>query len=71
MSMEAKTPARGRRLIVLLPLLIFLGLAGLFLTQLLSGRDTSEVPSALIGLPAPQTNLPALEGMNLSGLDSR
>ncbi|RUU09790.1 DsbE family thiol:disulfide interchange protein, partial [Mesorhizobium sp. M6A.T.Ca.TU.002.02.2.1] len=28
MSIEAKTPARGRRLIVLLPLLIFLGLAG-------------------------------------------
>ncbi|TIY09801.1 MAG: DsbE family thiol:disulfide interchange protein, partial [Mesorhizobium sp.] len=42
MSMQTETPARARRLIVLLPLLIFLGLAGLFLTQLLSGRDTSE-----------------------------
>jgi cytochrome c biogenesis protein CcmG/thiol:disulfide interchange protein DsbE len=71
MSMETQTPARGRRLIVLLPLLVFLGLAGLFLSQLLSGRDISEVPSALIGLPAPQTNLPALEGSNLPGLDSR
>ena len=70
MSMENETPAR-RRLIVLLPLLIFLGLAGLFLAQLLSGRDVSEVPSALIGLPAPQTNLPALEGINLPGLESK
>ncbi|TGQ43789.1 DsbE family thiol:disulfide interchange protein [Mesorhizobium sp. M00.F.Ca.ET.216.01.1.1] len=71
MSTQTGTPARGRRLIVLLPLLIFLVLAGLFLAQLLSGRDVSEVPSALIGLPAPQTNLPALEGTNLPGLDSR
>ncbi|TIS58620.1 DsbE family thiol:disulfide interchange protein [Mesorhizobium sp.] len=71
MSTQTGTPARGRRLIVLLPLLIFLVLAGLFLVQLLSGRDVSEVPSALIGLPAPQTNLPALEGTNLPGLDSR
>lgn len=71
MSTENETPVRGRRLIVLLPLLIFLGLAGLFLAQLLSGRDVSEVPSALIGLPAPQTNLPALEGINLPGLESK
>lgn len=70
MSMETETPARGRRLIVLLPLLVFLGLAGLFLSQLLSGRDISEVPSALIGLPAPRTSLPPLEGSNLPGLDS-
>lgn len=70
MSMETQTPERRRRLIVLLPLLVFLGLAGLFLSQLLSGRDISEVPSALIGLPAPQTNLPPLEGSNLPGLDS-
>lgn len=71
MSMDNETPVRGRRLIVLLPLLIFLGLAGLFLAQLLSGRDVSEVPSALIGLPAPQTSLPALEGINLPGLESK
>ena len=71
MSMDTETPARGRRLIVLLPLLVFLGLAGLFLSQLLSGRDESEVPSALIGLPAPKTSLPALQGTNLPGLDSK
>ncbi|ESY90084.1 DsbE family thiol:disulfide interchange protein [Mesorhizobium sp. LNHC229A00] len=67
---ETPTPAR-RRLFVYLPLLVFLGLAGLFLSQLLSGRDASEVPSALIGLPAPRTNLPPLEGSNLPGLDSK
>ncbi|MER8431851.1 DsbE family thiol:disulfide interchange protein [Mesorhizobium caraganae] len=72
MSTESETPAPPRRrLIVLLPLLVFLGLAGLFLLQLLSGRDEAEVPSALLGLPAPQTNLPALEGSNLPGLDSK
>ncbi|ESX13387.1 MULTISPECIES: DsbE family thiol:disulfide interchange protein [unclassified Mesorhizobium] len=72
MSTETETPASPRRrLIVLLPLLVFLGLAGLFLSQLLSGRDEAAVPSALIGLPAPQTNLPALEGSNLPGLDSK
>ncbi|TPK02859.1 DsbE family thiol:disulfide interchange protein [Mesorhizobium sp. B2-5-9] len=70
MSTGTETPAR-RRLFVFLPLLVFLGLAGLFLSQLLSGRDVSEVPSALIGLPAPRTNLPPLEGSNLPGLDSK
>jgi cytochrome c biogenesis protein CcmG/thiol:disulfide interchange protein DsbE len=70
-SNETEAPAPRRRLFVLLPLLVFLGLAGLFLSQLLSGRDTSEIPSALIGLPAPQTNLPPLEGVNLPGLDSK
>ncbi|MBZ9675317.1 DsbE family thiol:disulfide interchange protein [Mesorhizobium sp. ES1-1] len=72
MSSETETPPpAGRRLFVLLPLLIFLGLAGLFLSQLLSGRDVSEVPSALIGQPAPPTKLPALQGSNLPGLDSK
>ncbi|KAA3451259.1 DsbE family thiol:disulfide interchange protein [Mesorhizobium sp. SARCC-RB16n] len=72
MSTETETPTpTRRRLFVFLPLLVFLGLAGLFLSQLLSGRDVSEVPSALIGLPAPQTSLPPLEGSNLPGLDSK
>ncbi|TPI30431.1 DsbE family thiol:disulfide interchange protein [Mesorhizobium sp. B3-2-1] len=72
MSSETETPPpTRRRLFVFLPLLVFLGLAGLFLSQLLSGRDVAEVPSALIGLPAPQTSLPPLEGSNLPGLDSK
>ena len=67
-TQERKPP---RRLLVLLPLLVFLGLAGLFLAQLLSGRDVSTIPSALIGHPAPATSLPPLEGLSLPGLDSK
>jgi cytochrome c biogenesis protein CcmG/thiol:disulfide interchange protein DsbE len=71
MSVEPATDAKPkRRLFVLLPLLIFLGLAGVFLAQLLSGRDGTEIPSALIGQPAPATQLPSLEGSGLPGLDS-
>src|SRR5690606_10567481 len=64
-------PASRRRLMLLLPLLVFLGLAGLFLLQLLSGRDLTAIPSALIGQPAPATHLPPLEGMDLPGLDTK
>ena len=53
-----------------LPLLLFLALSAVFLMQLFSGKDTSLVPSALIGRSAPQTDLPPLEGMNLPGLSS-
>ena len=54
----------------LLPLLLFLALAGVFLLQLLSGRDESAIPSALIGAQAPQTALPPVDGMGLPGLES-
>ncbi len=70
MSVDSQKPARPRKLFVLLPLLLFLALAGLFLTQLLSGRDLTAVPSALIGQMAPKTELPPLEGMSLPGLNS-
>ncbi|MFC3206940.1 DsbE family thiol:disulfide interchange protein [Aquamicrobium soli] len=71
MSVEPATEAKPRRrLLVLLPLLVFLGLAGVFLAQLLSGQDGTEIPSALIGQPAPATQLPPLEGSGLPGLDS-
>jgi len=71
MSMKAEEQEnRSRPWLVLLPLAVFLLLAGIFLAQLLSGRDNQTIPSALIGQPAPQTNLPPLEGMNLPGLDS-
>ncbi|MCO5071573.1 MAG: DsbE family thiol:disulfide interchange protein [Rhizobiaceae bacterium] len=63
-------PKQKRTLLVLIPFLVFAGLAILFLAQLLSGRDASVVPSALIGSPAPQTDLPPLEGLNLPGLSS-
>jgi cytochrome c biogenesis protein CcmG, thiol:disulfide interchange protein DsbE len=67
---EATSP-KPRRFVVLVPLALFLGLAALFLMQLLSGRDVAEIPSALIGQAAPQTNLPPLEGVSLPGIDSK
>ncbi|PWK76159.1 DsbE family thiol:disulfide interchange protein [Aminobacter sp. AP02] len=70
MSTETERPARPRTLVVLLPLLVFLALAVVFLMQLLSGRDLSVVPSALIGHAAPKTELPPLEGISLPGLNS-
>jgi cytochrome c biogenesis protein CcmG/thiol:disulfide interchange protein DsbE len=55
-----------RRLFVLLPLLIFVGLAALFFYRLGSG-DPSKLPSALIGRAAPKTDLPPLEGLTRDG----
>src|SRR5690606_29006908 len=59
-----------RRLLVLLPLAAFLALTGVFALQLLSGRDTSIVPSALIGAVAPSTELPPLAGQDMPGISS-
>ena len=69
MTSEAAPRPRRRLYLSLLPLLLFLGLAGLLLSQLLSGRDTSTIPSALIGAPAPQIALPAVEGIDRPGFD--
>ncbi len=55
-----------RRLIVLAPLVVFLGLSALFLSGLRAG-DPSLIPSALIGRPAPQTNLPPIVGLERDG----
>ncbi|MDQ6437055.1 DsbE family thiol:disulfide interchange protein [Mesorhizobium sp. LHD-90] len=57
-------------MLALLPLAIFLALAAIFFSQLLSGRDIGTVPSALIGAPAPATNLPPVDGLGLPGLDN-
>ncbi|MEH2530933.1 cytochrome c biogenesis protein CcmG/thiol:disulfide interchange protein DsbE [Bradyrhizobium sp. AZCC 1588] len=57
---------RSRRWVVALPLIGFLAVAGLFLLRLYGG-DPSRIPSALIGRPAPQTTLPALEGLVHNG----
>ena len=70
MSVSQEGQGRPRVWLVLLPLLMFLLLAGIFLVQLLSGRDSQTIPSALIGQPAPETSLPPLEGLDLPGLDS-
>jgi cytochrome c biogenesis protein CcmG/thiol:disulfide interchange protein DsbE len=70
MSTDSEAPRPSRRLFVLLPLAAFLALAALFLAQLLSGRDAATIPSALIGAPAPATDLPPLPGSQLPGLSS-
>jgi cytochrome c biogenesis protein CcmG/thiol:disulfide interchange protein DsbE len=61
-------PARPRRrLVLLLPLIVFLALAGLFLFRLGSG-DPSRIPSALIGRPVPQMQLPPVAGLVRDGV---
>jgi cytochrome c biogenesis protein CcmG/thiol:disulfide interchange protein DsbE len=55
-----------RRIAVLVPLAVFLALVLLFLFRLYSG-DPSLIPSALIGHPAPQTNLPPVAGLERDG----
>ena len=54
------------KLIVLLPLICFLGLALLFFFRLGAG-DPNTLPSALIGRVAPQTDLPPVEGLLSAG----
>jgi cytochrome c biogenesis protein CcmG/thiol:disulfide interchange protein DsbE len=62
-----ETPNVGRRrIVVLVPLLVFLALAALFLFRLGSG-DPSIIPSALIGHLAPQTSLPPIAGLDRDG----
>jgi len=63
---EPSMPNTRRRLVVLLPLLAFLALAGLFLFRLGSG-DPSRLPSALIGRPVPDTPLPPVAGLMRDG----
>ena len=59
-------PGRNRRLLVLLPLAAFLGLAALFFVRLGAG-DSSRIPSALIGHEAPATDLPPVAGLERNG----
>ncbi|WP_312861686.1 DsbE family thiol:disulfide interchange protein [Segnochrobactrum spirostomi] len=52
---------------MLIPLVVFAGLAALFFTRLDDGADPSTIPSALIGQPAPTTDLPPLAGLTRDG----
>jgi cytochrome c biogenesis protein CcmG/thiol:disulfide interchange protein DsbE len=56
-----------RRALFLLPVALFLVLAGYFTLELRSGRDPHELPSALIDKPAPAFALAGLAGA--PGLD--
>ncbi len=68
--MSETTPevtAKPRRpLRMALPFILFAALAGLFLVALFSG-DPSRLPSALIGKPAPEFQLPPMEGLLANG----
>jgi cytochrome c biogenesis protein CcmG/thiol:disulfide interchange protein DsbE len=55
-----------RNIFVLLPLIVFIGLAVLFFFGLGEG-DPSRLPSALIGRPVPETVLPPLAGVTRDG----
>lgn len=66
---DAAPAASGRRrlLIAFLPLVLFVALSAVFLYQLGSGKDASEIPSVLIGTKAPSLDLPPLEGLTANG----
>lgn len=57
----------GRLFWLALPLVVFGGLVVIFFMQLTSGRDVSELPSALVGKQVPRFSLPPLEDLNREG----
>jgi cytochrome c biogenesis protein CcmG/thiol:disulfide interchange protein DsbE len=64
--MSAQALPKRRLFLMALPLLGFAVMAALFWFRLGAG-DPAKLPSALIGRPAPQTTLPALEGLASNG----
>lgn len=69
MSVHTQSAPRSalRRVLVLLPALLFALLAAIFLLRLYGG-DPAVLPSALIGKPVPEFNLPPIEGLSESGV---
>lgn len=62
-------PPRRRAWLTLVPLVVFGALAAVFLLRIYqSGRDTSFIPSALIGAPAPEFDLPPLDGLKVAAV---
>ncbi len=61
------TSKRRLPVLVLLPVFVFGALAALFLFQLTLGNDPSTIPSALIGKPAPETDLPGVPELARDG----
>lgn len=57
-----------RKYMVFIPLIAFVALAVIFYSQLISGRDISEIPSVLIGTKAPSLDLPPLDGLKRDGV---
>jgi cytochrome c biogenesis protein CcmG/thiol:disulfide interchange protein DsbE len=66
-TLPQEAAPRRMRLTVLVPLVLFLGVAALFFVRLGAGVDPSRIPSALIGQPAPATNLPPVAGLQRDG----
>ncbi|MBR1170165.1 DsbE family thiol:disulfide interchange protein [Bradyrhizobium liaoningense] len=67
LSSTATARRRGlARIWVIIPLLVFFGIATLFLVRLGAG-DPSLVPSALVDKPAPEFALKPLDGLSTSG----
>jgi cytochrome c biogenesis protein CcmG, thiol:disulfide interchange protein DsbE len=62
-----QTTARSSRILLLLPLVLFAGLAGLFYYRLNTTSDVSFIPSVLIGRDAPTTDLPPVPGLERNG----
>ncbi|MFQ5971006.1 MAG: DsbE family thiol:disulfide interchange protein [Alphaproteobacteria bacterium] len=56
-----------RRVLFILPLVGFLGLAALLVGMLRADRDPSHIPSALIDRPVPEFELPGIEDRPGSG----
>lgn len=65
---DKAAPPRRPRLIMLLPLFVFVALAAVFLIRLETGGNPDAIPSALIGRPAPDFDLPPLDGVARPGL---
>ncbi len=65
MSEAAAAKPRSRSWLALLPLIVFAGLVAVFVIGLRG--DPQRLPSALIGQPAPQFMLAALEGSGRPG----
>lgn len=71
-NQPAPRKSLARYALPLIPLVIFLGFAGvagkMLYDQDVNGRDVSAIPSALIGRQAPSLALPPLEGSNTAAL---
>lgn len=71
-SNSSKPRGVGRYALALLPLVVFAGIAltaaKMLYDQDVHGKNTSEIPSALIGTKAPALNLQPLDGANVPAL---
>jgi cytochrome c biogenesis protein CcmG, thiol:disulfide interchange protein DsbE len=65
-NVEQSAATMRSRLLVFIPLALFLALAMLFFLRL-GNDDPSRIPSALIGRPVPDISLPPLPGLDRDG----